>query len=188
MLLTTGTLIMMSLMTFPAFAQQYRGNRMGPGMMGQGYSTIDRSSLDEEKLKVYDEEMAAHYKDTANQRQEIIVKQHEIATLLVNPKTTKKELLEKQMELQELMNTLQREELSFRWDQHKKYPEMTPDIYGGCLVPAAGYGGGPGMMDYGSYGQDMMDPDGYDDHGYGMMGGYGWRNWKNSAPRRDKSQ
>jgi hypothetical protein len=193
LLTTVGLLAIMSWAAYPASAERYEGYRMGPEMMGQGYGERYRSSADEGKLKAYDEEMEKHYKSTASQRQEILVKQHEMATLLINTKTTKDELMEKQKELQGLMNTLQREELSFRWDIHKKYPEMSPDVYGGCLEPAAGSGGammgygGAGMMGYGYYGHGMMDSDDYDEHGRGMMGS-GWGNWRRWWPWRDKAK
>jgi hypothetical protein len=186
LLTAVSLMVFVNVMAAPVFAQPYRGYRMGPGMMGEEYSTIESAPLDEEKLKAYDEELAGHYTDTANQRQDIIVKQHEMATLLVDSKTTRDELIAKQKELQELVNALQREELVFRWDLHKKYPEMSPDIYGGCLAPAAGYGDGAGMMDYGSYGRDMMNSDDYKDHGYRMRG-YGRRNWNNRSQVPDTS-
>jgi len=145
-------------------------------MMEQGYSATPRSSVDEETLKAYDEEMEKHSKDTANQRQDILVKQHEMATLLINRKTTKDELMGKQKELQGLMNAWQQEELSFRWDIHKKYPEMTPDVYGGCLGTAAG-NGGAGMMGQGYYGQGMMNPDDPDGRNRGMRGS-GRNKWR----------
>lgn len=157
---------------------------MGPGMMSNPYQL---QTVDENKQKVYDEEMAKHYSASAEQRQAIVVKQHEIATLLVDPKTSKDALIEKQKELQELMNTLQRDELSFRWDLRQKYPEMASDIYGGCLAPAAGYGGAA-MMGYGSYGPDMMGPDDYGVRGSGgMMGNDRW-NWRKREPLRENSR
>lgn len=186
LLIVTALLVITSWISLPALAEQYEGYRMGPGMMGQRYSASQRSSVDEATQKAYDEEMAKHYANTADQRQDILVKQHEMATLLVKTKTTKEELLDKQKELQDLMNSLQREELSFRWDLHKKYPQMAPDVYGGCLGPAAGYGG-PEMMGNGYYGHGMMNPNDYDEHGRGMMGS-GWGNWRNWWPWRDKSR
>ena len=178
MLVTVGLVLMTSLMVLPALAQQCEKDRTGPGMMEQGYSASPRSFVDEETLKAYDEEMEKHDKDTANQRLDILVKQHEMATLLINPKTTKDELMVKQKELQGSMNAWQQAELSFRWDIHKKYPEMTPDVYGGCLASAAGNGGN-GMMGRGNgmMGQGMMNPDDPDGHNRGMMGS-GRNKWR----------
>lgn len=187
LLTTVGILTLMNLMVLPVLAQQYQGYGMGPGMMGQGYNSAQRSSVDEETQKAYDGEMEKHYKATADQRQEIVVKQHEIATLLVNSKTTKDELINKQKEMQELMNVMQRDELSFRWDLHQKYPEMAPDLYRGCLAPAAGYGG-PGMKGYGPYGRSMMDSDDYEGWGHDGMMGSGWGNRRNREHLRDKSK
>ena len=119
-LMVVFLLVMASLVALPAAAQQHQGYRMGPEMMDQRYNVQQRTSVDEDKLKAYNEEMEKHYKNTASQRQEILVMQHEIATLLINTKTTKDVVLDKQKELQVLMNNLQRQELSFRWDIHKK--------------------------------------------------------------------
>lgn len=180
-LFVTVSLLLLSAITgLPALANPYGGyngmmgpemmgqGMMGPGMMGPGYGDFQGMPVDEAKLKAYREEIAKHYKDTAEQRREIAVKQHEMATLLIKTTTTKKELLEKQKELQALMNGMQREELSFRWDIREKYPEMTQDMYGGCLGPAAGFGG-VGMMNQNRYGRGMMDRDDYDHRGQGMM-------------------
>lgn len=177
-------LAMTSWAVLPAAADRHEGYRMGPGMMEREYGVRQRSSLDEDKLKAYDEEMEEHYKNTTSQRQEILVKQHEMATLLINPKTTKDVVLDKQKELQNLMNSFQRQELSFRWDIYKKYPELTPDMYGGCLGLVTGYRGAR-MMGYGSC-RGMMNPDNYDENGPGMMPG--WRNWRKWLHWRDKDK
>jgi Skp family chaperone for outer membrane proteins len=152
---------------------------MGPGMMGHMYGE-PTSEADKEKVESYRKEVEKQLEDTADLRQNIWVKQHEMSTLLASPKTSKKELLEKQKELQKLMNELQRKELAFRWELDKKFPEMAPDMYGGCYGPAMGHGmgmacGGPGMMGYGGhgYGPGMMGHGGHG-YGHGMMMGPGW--------------
>jgi len=115
LLFTLGSLVITSMLVLPAMARQNEGYWMGHhGMMEQGYGARYRASVDEAVLKAYGEEMEKHYQDTASRRQEILVKQHEIATMLIDTKSTKEALLEKQKELQGLMNTLQQEELSFR--------------------------------------------------------------------------
>lgn len=159
---------------------------MGPGMMTHMYGDSP-SEVDKEKVEKYQEKIEKQFEGTADLRQNIWVKQHEMATLLASPKTSKQELLEKQKELQKLMNELQQKELAFRWELDKEFPEMASDMYGGCYGPAMGYGmgmacGGPGMMGGYGHGSGMMGYGGYG-YGHGMMMGPGWgrkywRGWR----------
>jgi len=192
LLIIAFLLILTSISVLPVLAEQDVGGTrmMGSGMMTPGYSDSERTPVDEEKIKGYNEEFAKHNKDIADQQRAILVKKHEMAILLIKTTTTKEELLEKQKELQVLMNALQREMLSFRWEMNKKYPEMTSDMYRGCLGSVASFGGhgmrekgfyGPGMMDADDYDEHgpggMMDPDDFDRHGRNMME-FGRKNWQ----------
>lgn len=177
-LITASLLLLTSIVVLPAMAGPYErpSRMMGSEMMMDSYRGSQQTPVDEEKMKAYNEEFAKHHIDIADQQREIIVKRHEMAILLLKTTTTKEELLEKQKELQGLMNALQSEMLSFRWEMNKKYPDMAPDIYRGCLGSGAGFGGA-GMMEKGLFGPGMMDREDLDEHRPGMMG-TGRGNWR----------
>ena len=175
-LLLLALLIFCTAMVSTASAQMGRG---WGSPMGWGGQTIEP-----QKAQEYYKAWEQHNADTADLRDKIWVKRHEMATLLADRNTKKEDLLKKQGELQQLINQLQSQELAFRWDMYQKDPSLAPDAYGGafgagmCLDddrmgdydndygPGMMGGYGPGMM--GGYGPAMMG--GY---GPGMMGGYG---------------
>lgn len=109
-----------------------------------------------------------HWQDTAKLRQQVVLDQYELATLMLNPKTTQDALLKKQREWQEARAKLEREQLVFAFRTRQKYPEVA-ESYGMMGYGMGGYGMGYGMMGGYGMGPGMM---GYG-MGYGMMGGYG---------------
>ena len=177
-------LILCGAMVSTASAQMGRGwmhGGGGPGgQLGWGGQTVDP-----QKAQEYYQVWQKHGTDTADLREKIWVKRHEMATLLADRNTKKEDLLAKQAELQKLVNQLQNQELAFRWELYQKDPSLAPDAYGGAYGPGmcldgggmmGGYGGGygPGMMGGygGGYGPGMMG--GYGGgYGPGMMGGHG---------------
>jgi len=186
--------IFAALAASPAMPEMGRGG-MGPGGTGSGQgSWAAPNRLDDKTTQEVNQAWQGHYKDTADLRQKIWTKQHEIATLLSNPKTSKESLLAQQAELQKLINDLQRQQLAFRWDFYQKHPQLAPDAYGGafglgmCIEGGPdtmgpgmmGYGYGAGMMGYGSgygYGPGKMGYGSGAGYGPGMMGygsGYGY--------------
>jgi hypothetical protein len=127
-----------------------------------------------------------HWQDTAKLRQQVVLDQYELATMMINPKTTEDALLKKQREWQEARAKLEREQLVFAFQTRQKYPQVADSYgmmgygmgYGGYGMGGygmgygmmGGYGMGPGMMGYGmGYGGYGMGP--------GLMGGYGMGPW-----------
>lgn len=94
--------------------------------------------VDEETLNAYHSEIARFYQDSAELRHQIWEKSHLFANMLIDPATSKEEILAVQQEIQTMTNELQREELSFRWDLHNQFPELATDRYRGCLSAATG--------------------------------------------------
>jgi hypothetical protein len=97
-----------------------------------------RMEVDQETLNAYHDEMVEFYRDNADLRHTIWEKIHLFADLLTKFATDKEEILALQREIQELNNQLQNKELSFRWDLHNRFPELSGDKYRGCLGAATG--------------------------------------------------
>lgn len=103
-------------------------------------------------------EQAKHAEETAALRRSILVKQHEMAAIFLNPASRLEDLLKKHKELQEIQNELEEQNLTFRWNLSRKYPETATGMMGGCMM-------GGGMMGHGPAAGCMR--------GRGMMGGAG---------------
>ncbi|MDA8164957.1 MAG: hypothetical protein M0017_08000 [Desulfobacteraceae bacterium] len=133
------------------------------------------------QFQAFQKAQQQHWTKTADQRQQVMIKQHELAATILNPKSTEEELLKKQRELQDARDGLEREQLTFEYQMKKKYPEIMESYgmmgygmgrgYGMGPGMMGGYGMAPGMMGYGlaprwpGSGQGPMGP--------GMMGGRG---------------
>lgn len=105
-----------------------------------------------------------HWKKTAGLRQQVRLKQLELAAALANPKATEEELLKKQKELQEGRAELEKEHLVFMVRMHRKYPDFM-ETHG---MTGSGMGMGCGMMGGGGMGMGCSMMGGM---GCGMMGG-----------------
>jgi hypothetical protein len=129
------------------------------------------------QFQSYWEAQQQHWQKTAKLRQQVVLDQYELATMMINPKTTEDALLKKQREWQEARAKLEREQLVFQFQIRQKYPELA-DSYVmmgyGMGGYGMGYGMGPGMMGYGMGGYGMGYGMGPGMMGYGMgYGGYG---------------
>ncbi|MGB7970517.1 MAG: hypothetical protein WCF31_00965 [Candidatus Deferrimicrobiaceae bacterium] len=125
----------------------------------------------QKQYQAYQEAQQQYWSKTADLRQQVLLKQYELAALMVNPKAKEDELLKKQGELQDVRAKLEKEQLVFSYQMKRKYPEVMGSYgtmgygYGmGSGMMGGGYGMGPGMMG-GGYG---MGPCGM---GYGTKGG-----------------
>ncbi|MGE5247814.1 MAG: hypothetical protein ACM3L8_05660 [Verrucomicrobiota bacterium] len=129
----------------------------------------------------FQEARQQQWRRTAELRQQVLLERSELATMMVNPKTTEDALLKKQRELQESRAKLEKEQLLFLYRMKRQYPEIAESYgltgYGMGMGPygmgygmmGGAYGMGPGMMGYGmGTGPCGM---GYG-MGYGMSGGY----------------
>ena len=155
----------------------------------------------QDRYQAFQEAHQQHWTKTADLRQQVLLKQYELAATMVNPKATEDALLKKQQELQNARNKLEKENLVFMYQMGRKYPEVMQSYgmmgygmgmgsYGmGYGMMGGGYGMGPGMMGYGmgmgtcgmgygmmggGYGMGPGMTGGYHHHmGPGMMGGWG---------------
>ena len=116
------------------------------------------------QYQAFQEAQQQYWSKTADLRQQVLLKQYELAALMVNPKAKEDELLKKQRELQDVRAKLEKEQLVYMYQMRQKYPEVMGSYGMGCGMPGGGYGMGYGMMG-GGYG---MGPCGM---GYGMPGG-----------------
>jgi len=120
------------------------------------------------QYQAFQEAQQQYWSKTADLRQQVLLKQYELAALMVNPKAKEDELLKKQQELQDVRAKLEKEQLVFSYQMKRKYPEVMGS-YGamGSGMMGGGYGMGSGMMGggmgYGTMGGGM---------GYGTMGGH----------------
>lgn len=142
------------------------------------------------RYQAFQEAHQQHWAKTADLRQQVLLKQYELAAAMVNPKVSEDTLLKKQQELQDVRSKLEKEQLVFMYQMRRKYPDITQS-YGmmgsgmgmgscgmGYGMMGGGYGMGPGMMGSGmgmgacgmGYGYGTMGG-GYG-MGQGMMGGY----------------
>lgn len=139
------------------------------------------------QFQAFREAHQQHWRKTADMRQQVRLKELELATMMVNPKSTEDELLKKQRELQDVRANLEKEHLTFMYQMKQKYPEVMESHsmmgYGMGMGPCGmgsgmigrGHGMGHGMMGGHHMGAGMMGgghgmgmgPCGM---GYGMMG------------------
>ena len=113
----------------------------------------------QKQYQAFQEAQQQYWSKTADLRQQVLLKQYELAAMMVNPKAKEDELLKKQRELQDVRAKLEKEQLVYMYQMRQKYPEVMGSYGMGCGMPGGGYGMGYGMMG-GGYGM-----------GYGMMGG-----------------
>jgi len=127
----------------------------------------------QKQYQAFQEAQQQYWSKTADLRQQVLLKQYELAALMVNPKAKEDELLKKQRELQDVRAKLEKEQLVFSYQMKRKYPEVIGS-YGtmGYGMMGGGYGMGPGMMG-GGYGMGYGMTGGQHHMGPGMMGGWG---------------
>jgi len=123
------------------------------------------------QYQAFQEAQQQYWSKTADLRQQVLLKQYELAALMVNPKAKEDELLKKQRELQDVRAKLEKEQLVFSYQMKRKYPEVMGS-YGamGSGMMGGGYGMGSGMMG-GGYGMGSGMMGGGYGMGPGMMGG-----------------
>ena len=123
------------------------------------------------QYQAFQEAQQQYWSKTADLRQQVLLRQYELAALMVNPKSKEDELLKKQRELQDVRAKLEKEQLVYMYQMKRKYPDVMGS-YGtmGSGMMGGGYGMGSGMMGSGyGMGPGMMGG-GYG-MGPGMMGG-----------------
>lgn|GEM_PF-2136664 len=154
-------------------AQSSKGAPAGPP--GEGYAG-GPSAQETERTKAYYLAWKKFGDDTAELREQLWLKRHQMAALLANPETKQEELLAKQQEILDLQGDYQRRSLRFLWELNRRFPGLAQDPYGGCYGPAMGLESGPGPVPGGpgfgcGPGPGMAPPPQSGDWGYG--GGYG---------------
>lgn len=129
----------------------------------------------QKQYQAFREAQQQYWSRTADLRQQVLLKQYELAALMVNPKSKEDELLKKQRELQDVRAKLEKEQLAYMYQMRRKYPEVMGS-HGMGYGMMGGYGMGYGMMG-GGYGMGScgmgygMTGGGYG-MGHGMTGGY----------------
>lgn len=129
----------------------------------------------QKQYQAFQEARQQYWSRTADLRQQVLLKQYELAALMVNPKSKEDDLLKKQRELQDVRAKLEKEQLAYMYQMRRKYPEVMGS-YGMGYGMMGGYGMGYGMMG-GGYGMGScgmgygMTGGGYG-MGHGMTGGY----------------
>jgi len=142
----------------------------------------------QKQYQAFQESQQQYWSKTADLRQQVLLKQYELAALMVNPKAKEDELLKKQRELQDVRAKLEKEQLVYMFQMRRKYPEVMGSYgmgYGmtggyhhmGPGMMGGGYGMGPCGMGYGmpggGYGTGHGMTGGYHHMGPGMMGDWG---------------
>ena len=130
----------------------------------------------QKQYQAFQEAQQQYWSKTADLRQQVLLKQYELAALMVNPKSKEDELLKKQRELQDVRAKLEKEQLVYMYQMRRKYPDVMESYGMSCGMMGGGYGMGCGMM--GGYGMGPCGmgygmPGGGYGMGHGMGGGYG---------------
>jgi len=110
---------------------------------GGGYAG-GPSAQEAERTKAYHWAWKKFGDETAELREQLWLKRHQMAALLANPETKQEELLAKQQEILDLQGDYQRRSLRFLWELNRRFPGLAQDPYGGCYGPAMGLESGPG--------------------------------------------